>query len=100
MSRAARTPWLLVCSLFLMASCYQPGGPVPETPVDPPLKTPVPQQVTVEQELIYSPYPRENGEIPASYVCGWDCDSIRFTRYRPDKTPADADTIGTVAALL
>ena len=70
--------------LFLLTACYQPGGPIPEAPVAPAAVEPITQAVIVEEELIYSPYPRDNGEIPGSLVCGWDCDYIRFTRYRPE----------------
>jgi hypothetical protein len=56
---------------------------------------PIPQAVIVEEELIYSPYPRDNGAIPETLVTGWDCDDIRFTRFRPDTggAPAAVDAI-------
>ncbi len=76
--------WILVVSMFVLPACYQPGGAVPEAPVEPAGLDPIPQAVIVEEELIYSPYPRDNGEIPGNLVCGWDCDYIRFTRYRPE----------------
>ena len=92
--------WIVACSaLFLIAACYQPGGPVPEPPVDPPALEPIPQAVIVEEELIYSPYPRDNGEIPESYVCAWDCDFIRFTRYRPE-TEGAAKEVDAVLVLI
>ena len=80
--------WILVVSTFFLPACYEPGGPVPEAPVDPASLDPIPQAVIVEEELIHSPYPRDNGEIPGSFVCGWDCDYIRFTRYRPEAVGA------------
>jgi hypothetical protein len=81
--------------VFLLTACYQPGGLVPESPAAPATVEPIPQAVIVEEELIYSPYPRDNGEIPASHLCGWDCDYIRFTRYRPDTagTPQEVEAI-------
>jgi len=82
--RSMRVSWGVVFAAFILSACYQPGGPVPEAPTDPALRVPVLQQVTVEEEMIYAPYPRDNGEIPGTNVCGWDCDWIRFTRYRPE----------------
>lgn len=79
-----RIVWISVVSMFLLPACYQPGGPVPEPPVAPASLEPIPQAVIVEEELISSPYPRGNGEIPGDLICGWDCDFIRFTRYRPE----------------
>jgi len=77
--------WILVVSIFFLPACYEPGGPVPEVPVAPASRDLNPQAVIVEEVLIEdSPYPRGNGEIPGSFVLGWDCDSIRFTRYRPE----------------
>jgi hypothetical protein len=84
MRRSLQMVWILAVSMFLLPACYQPGGPVPEAPVEPAVLEPIPQAVTVEEELIYSPYPRDNGEIPGSHVGAWDCDYIRFTRYRPE----------------
>jgi len=83
-SRFTGTALCVACWGVFLTACYQPGGPVPEAPLDPPERTPVPQRVTVEEEMIWAPYPRDNGEIPASAVCAWDCDFIRFTRYRPE----------------
>jgi len=88
--------WVLALSVFGLTACYQPGGPVPEAPVDPAGKDPIPSAVVVEEVLIQdgeTQYSRENGEIPAGLNCGWDCDSIRFTRYRPE-------TEGPVNAIL
>jgi len=86
MKTSLKIVWILVVSMFFLPACYQPGGPVPEAPVAPASLDPIPQAVIVEEVLIEdSPYPRENGEIPGSFVLGWgDCDSIRFTRYRPE----------------
>jgi hypothetical protein len=84
MKKPIQIVWILFVSLLFIPACYQPGGPVPEAPVEPADREPIPQAVIVEEELIYSPYPRDNGEIPADLVCGWDCDYIRFTRYRPE----------------
>ena len=75
---------VLFFSVFALAACYQPGGPEPQAPVDAADLVPIPQAVIVEEELIYSPYPRDNGAIPGTLVTGWDCDYIRFTRFRPD----------------
>jgi pimeloyl-ACP methyl ester carboxylesterase len=81
--------------LFLLTACYQPGGPIPEAPVAPAAVEPITQAVIAEEELIYSPYPRDNGEIPGSLVLGWDCDYIRFTRYRPETvgTPKEVEAV-------
>ncbi len=88
MKTSLQIVWILVVSMFLLPACYQPGGPVPEAPVDPADLEPISQAVIVEEELVYSPYPRDNGEIPAGLICGWDCDYIRFTRYRPETVGA------------
>jgi hypothetical protein len=80
--------WVPLCLVLILTACYMPGGPVPESPLAPAGRDPIPQAVIVEEELIYSPYPRDNGEIPDSLICGWDCDSIRFTRYRPETVGA------------
>lgn len=81
--------------LFLLTACYQPGGPIPEEPVAPAAVEPITPAVIVEEELIYSPYPTDNGEIPAGLVLGWDCDYIRFTRYRPATvgTPEEVEAV-------
>jgi hypothetical protein len=49
----------------------------------------------VEEELLYSPYPRGNGEVPAGHVYDWDCDYVRFIRYRPetDGTPKEVNAV-------
>jgi hypothetical protein len=90
-----RIALLLSLSLVLLPACYEPGGPVPEDPLDPALRVPVPQQVVVEDEFVYAPYPRDNGEIPAGYSSDWDCDSVRFLRYRPDTggAPKEVDAV-------
>lgn len=90
-----KVPWVLLSLAFTLTACYMPGGPVPEAPLAPAGLDPIPQAVIVEEELIYSPYPRDNGEIPDSLICGWDCDYIRFTRYRPETvgTPKEVQAI-------
>lgn len=84
MKTSLETLCFLLFSVCALSACYQPGGPVPEPPVDPAVLDPIQQAVIVEEELIYSAYPRDNGEIPGTLVTGWDCDYIRFTRFRPD----------------
>ena len=89
---------VLALSVFGLTACYEPGGPIPETPVDPAAKDPIPSAVIVEEVLIQdgeTEYSRENGEIPAGLNCGWNCDAIRFTRYRPYKegTPKEVNAI-------
>ena len=88
MKTSLKMVWILAVSMFLLPACYQPGGPIPEDPADPASLEPIPQAVIVEEELVFSPYPRDNGEIPGSHVGAWDCDYIRFTRYRPETTGA------------
>jgi pimeloyl-ACP methyl ester carboxylesterase len=87
MKTSSTSLWVLALSVLGLTACYQPGGPVPEAPVDPAGKDPIPSAVIAEEVLIQdgeTQYPRENGEIPAGQICGWDCDAIRFTRYRPE----------------
>jgi hypothetical protein len=88
MQIARKKAWISFVWIFLLPACYQPGGPVPEAPVAPASREPIPQAVIVEEVLVSSPYPRENGEIPGELLCGWDCDFIRFTRYRPETAGA------------
>ncbi len=99
MGASWRILWVPVVMLFAMTACYQPGGPVPEAPVEPAVVEPIPQSVVVEEERVYSPYPRENGEIPAGTNCGWDCDYIRFTRYRP-ATAGDPKAVDAILILI
>lgn len=87
---------ILMVPLFLATACYIPGGPIPETPVAPAQVVPIEQKVVVQEEFIYSPYSRTNGSVPADFTCGWDCDYIRFLRYRPlteDGLPKSVDAV-------
>ncbi len=92
---ATKKAWISFLWVLLLPACYQPGGPVPEAPVAPASLEPIPQAVIVEEGFLYSPYPRDNGQIPAGFVGAWDCDYIRFTRYRPETagTPKPVEAI-------
>lgn len=89
--RKIRVPWLvLACLTVLLSGCYSPGGSLPEDPLTPVARVPIPQKVIVEEEQIYSPAPRDNGAPPES------CDFIHFVRYRPatpDGQPKEVDAI-------
>ena len=91
--RAAHSPIRPLFLLFLLpifSACYYSGGPIPEDPVPPTPREPIPQRVIVEEELLYSPAPRENGVPPEA------CDWIRFVRYRPetpDGEPVEVDAV-------
>ncbi|MDI6875087.1 hypothetical protein [Candidatus Solincola sp.] len=74
-------------ALLICAGCYQPGGPVPESP-HPPAERAWSEQdvdaaVVVEEQAVYSPAPRDNGTPPP------ECDYIHFLRFRP----ADGSTL-------
>jgi len=98
--KKSRTSLCLLFMILLIPGCYLPGGPVPEEPVSPEPRAPIDQRVTVEEDLIYSPYPRDNGEIPGSYICDWDCDYIRFIRYRPTTSEGVLIPFDDVVAVL
>lgn len=74
-------------ALLICAGCYQPGGPVPENPHPPAERAwseeDVDAAVVVEEQTVYSPAPRDNGEPPP------ECDYIHFLRFRP----ADGSTL-------
>ncbi len=95
-----RTVLFLFIPMMFFASCYLPGGPVPEDPVAPAMVVPIEQKVIVQEELIYSPYPRTNGSVPADFDCSWDCDYIRFLRYRPVSAEVDPKPVKAVIVLI
>lgn len=67
--------------LLIFTGCYQPGGPVPENPHPPESRAWTEQDVdavvSVEEQTVYSPAPRNNGTPPP------ECDYIHFLRFRP-----------------
>ena len=87
--------YILVLSfLVLAAGCYQPGGPVPERPHDAAERAwttgDVDAMVIMEEVLIESPAPDDNGTPPVS------CDDIHFLRIRLNDSiddPSQADAI-------
>ncbi len=86
---AARTTAILFLAV-LLTSCYQPGGPIPQEPSPAAPHQPIPRSVVVEEETIYSPAPRGNGEPPDA------CDWIHFVRYRlatADGQPKEVNAI-------
>ncbi len=85
---------LTACLSVLFLGCYRPGGPVPEAPLTPPDREPVPQKVIVEEEMIYSPAPEDNGVPPEP--CHW----IRFVRYRPETLDGQPKAVNAVLILL
>jgi hypothetical protein len=86
--------FVAICLSTFLLGCYAPGGPVPEEPVAPALREPVPQKVIVEQEEIDSPAPTENGVPPEA------CDRIRFVRYRPETPDGQPKEVGAILVLL
>jgi len=91
---------ILGCIVFLVTGCYFPGGPIPEDPVAPALKEPIEPKVVVQEEFIYSPYPRTNGAVPEEFICSWDCDYIRFLRYRPETLDMNPKPVEAVIVLM
>ena len=83
--------FLSLTTMILLSGCYLPGGPVPEEMHPPSDRAWTPQEVDalvrVEEEAIYSPVPRDNGEPPP------ECDYLHFLRFRlagSSGDPADA----------
>jgi len=76
--------------VILVTACHTQETQVPSADGEPD-----PQGVIVEEELIYSPYPRDNGAVPPEF--DFDCDYIHFMRYRPE---ADDKSIKAVDAVL
>ena len=85
-----------LCLLIVLSvsGCYQPGGPVPEAPGPKAVRAWTNQDVdalvTVEEESIYSPAPRDNGAPPP------EADNIRFQRFTlkgSSGNAADADAV-------
>jgi len=75
---------------LLLCGCPAPDSYLPEEPLPPPEREHVEQQVIMEEELIYSPAPRENGTPPP------ECDYIRFVRFGPaslDEASSAADAV-------
>ena len=95
-----RTLVALFFPLLFATSCYLPGGPVPEAPVEPALVVPIEQKVIVQEEFINSPYPRTNGSVPADFSCVWDCDYIHFLRYRPMTEDSQPKPVKAVIVLM
>ena len=89
--RKIRAQWLILgCLILLLSGCYNPGGSLPENPLPPATREPIPQKVIVEEEQIYSPAPRDNSVPPEV------CDFIHFVRYRPatpDPKPKPANAV-------
>ena len=94
------TQSFLIVWMFLLPACYEPGGPVPEAPLEPAAVTPIPQSVVVQEELIQSDYPTENGFVPDGYPYDWDCNYIRFIRYRPDTGGGPSKKVNAVLVLI
>ncbi len=89
------TRWLIsICFSALLCGCYSPGGPVPEAPLPPAVREPVPQKVVVEEEMIYSPASQDNGVPPDP--CNW----IRFVRYRPETPDGQPKAVDAILVLL
>ncbi len=85
---------LPLCLAALLFGCYDPGGPRPEDPHSPAPREPIPQKVIVEEEMIYSPAPTDNGVPPEA------CDWIRFVRYRPETEDGQPKEVGAILVLL
>jgi len=85
---------VLVLLGALLFGCYGPGGPSPEDPLAPALREPIPQKVIVEEEVIHSPAPQDNGIPPEA------CDWIRFVRYRPETADGQPKEVGAILILL
>ena len=91
----ARPRWIVaICLTTLLSGCYAPGGPVPQDPLPPAAREPIPQRVIVEEEMISSPAPRDNGVPPE------ECDWIRFVRYRPETPDGQPKEVDAVLVLL
>ena len=87
--------WLITGLLVvLLGGCYNPVGPVPEDPLPPAAREPIPQKVIVEEEKIYSPAPRDNGVPPES------CDYIHFVRYKPETPDGQPKEVDAVLVLM
>ncbi len=86
--------FLTTCLSALLVGCYSPGGPVPEDPVPPADRDPIPEKVIVEEEVLYAPAPQENGQPPEA------CDWIRFVRYRPETPDGQPKEVNAVLILL
>jgi pimeloyl-ACP methyl ester carboxylesterase len=82
---------LLAIALY---GCYQPGGPIPGEPRSPAAREPVPQKVIVEQVMIFSPAPADNGRAPT------DCDYIRYLRYRPEAPDGASKEVNAILVLI
>ena len=93
-----RIPCFAIFAILLFPACYEPGGPIPEGPVPPAVREPIPQKVIVEEELIYSPYPRDNGLIPPEH--DHDCDYIHLLRYRPETADESTKEVNAVLVLM
>jgi len=85
--------WVFLFIAFLVSACGT-QGPASETRA-PPV---APQGVIVEEERIYSPYPRNNGEVPPEF--DFDCDYIHFMRYRPATNDESIKAVDAVLVLM
>ena len=82
---------MIACSA---TACYNPGGPVPENPLPPAEREPLPQSVVVEEQTIYAPAPRGNGAPPP------ECDYIHYLRYRPQTADGLPKQVRAILVLL
>lgn len=93
-------PFSIICVVLCLltavslSGCYRPGGPVPEDPGPGATRAWTAQDVdalvTVQEESIYSPAPRDNGEPPP------EADHIRFLRFKlrdSDGAASEADAV-------
>ena len=86
--------------LCLFPGCYLPLGPRPEDPLPPAAIEPVVQRVIVQEEYLYSPYPRTNGAVPEEHAGDWNCDYLRFLRYRPETPDGRPKPVEAIIVLI
>ena len=79
--------WCVLC----LCACKGRQELIPEAPSAPAARTPLPHNVVMEEETIYSPAPSGNGHAPAA------CDYIHYLRFR---LATDNDTPRAVNAVV